>query len=264
MEPYLSKTLEFRIEVSIVRLSTRTWNVLTTVVVIGIIAAAGWFVYDMRTQSSQQPRAVATGGSTPAPTYTLAPEFTPVPKPSSTPPVKIKQSKPTEIYFPSIKVTRRIVSDPCPYDGEHIVPNHDDFTVACTVNNPKLAPVLPGTSTSNATMIVAHTWHARPSWKESVPYAAFNPLFNWDTGTYTLKKGDEVWVKTAESKDHWLVYVITGFSEPTKTLDNDDMWGFTDKPEPNTLKVVGCQQSSELGVLSSHNIRIDATFDHVA
>ena len=174
---------------------------------------------------------------------------------------------PTEIYFPSIKVRRTVAATPCPYDGEHITPSHDDFSAACAVDSPQLAPVLPGTSTKNASMIVAHTWHAKPTWKESLPYAAFNPLFNWDdgvAGAFTLKKGDEVWVKTVASNDHWLVYVVTGFSKPAKTLGNDDMWGFTDKPEPNTLKVVGCQQSSELGVLSTHNIRIDATFDHVA
>lgn len=122
-----------------------------------------------------------------------------------------------------------------------------------------LASVLPGTSAPNATMIVGHTWRKYPSWQDSRDIAAFNVLYNWETGKYSVREDDEVWIRTTASGKRWLVYKVTGFSQPTKTVDNDDLWDFADKAAPGSLKLVGCQQLTS-GARSTNNIVVKSAF----
>ena len=176
-------------------------------------------------------------------------------------PVAIAQSMPVELFIPSIGIHRTIHSNVCPIVDEAIDPDRSDYMVACVVTGEHLAAQLPGTSTTNATMIVGHTWRAKPTWQDSVGSAAFNALYNWESNQYTMKVGAEVWVRTQASGKRWLVYKITSFSQPAKTANNDDIWDFADKPAPGTLKLIGCLQPTDYNVLNStHNIVVKAVF----
>ena len=181
------------------------------------------------------------------------------------PPVLIEQSMPKELYVPSLDIYRDVASKPCPFVDGKIDPARDDYMRACAVRGEGLRTELPGTSAPNAAMIVGHTWHAKPTWQASVDSAAFNALYNWDkgdAGEYTLKVGDEVWVRTETSGTRWLVYTVTGFDEPTKTVGNDSLWGFQENPVPGQLKLVGCQQKTD-GTKSTNNIVVNAQFTRV-
>ncbi len=196
---------------------------------------------------------------TPSTSASKKPTVAPTPTPA---PVDITPSMPIEVYIPSIKMKRTIHQDPCPIVNGKIDPDRSDYNVACAVKGDNLASTLPGTRTENTTMIVGHTWRAKPTWQESIGYAAFDALYNWETGKYTVKVGDEIWLRTRASGTRWLVYKITGFSEPTKTVGSD-LWDFADSPQPNTLKLVGCQQPSDYAVHSTNNIVVKATFSRV-
>ena len=177
----------------------------------------------------------------------------------------IEQSMPVQVYVPSLDIYRDVASKPCPIVNGKIDPVRDDYMRTCAVRGAGLRTELPGTSAPNTTMIVGHTWHANPTWQASVNSAAFNALYNWDkgeAGEYTLKSGDEVWVRTETSGSHWLVYTVTGFDEPTKTVGNDNLWGFQEQPVPGQLKLVGCQQKTD-GTKSTNNIVVNALFTRV-
>lgn len=170
---------------------------------------------------------------------------------------------PIEIYIPSINMRRTVHQNPCPIVDGKIDPDRSDYMVTCVVKGSNLAAKLPGTSSPNTTMIVGHTWRAKPTWQGSVGYAAFNALYDWETDKYTVSVGAEIWVKTQASGSKWLVYTIMGFSEPTKMVGNDDLWDFADTPAPNTLKLVGCQQPSDYALDSTNNIVVEAAISRV-
>ena len=228
-------------------------------------------VYVLLSQPSQ-PTPVATAPvaarSTPPPVAvspTPTPTPSPTPNPTVSPPVLIEQSMPEELYVPSLDIKRDVAKAPCPIVNGKIDPAHDDYMRTCAVRGAGLRTELPGTSAPNAAMIVGHTWHAKPTWQASVDSAAFNALYNWDkgdAGEYTLKVGDEVWVRTEASGSRWLVYTVTGFDEPTKTVGNDNLWGFQEQPVPGQLKLVGCQQKTD-GTKATNNIVVNAMFARV-
>ena len=230
--------------------------------VVGILSGRGSHDTDQLSSPSASSPTATTHTTTPTPVPTLSSPSTATP--SATPaPVVIKQSQPVEVYIPSIDIRREVHAKACPIVDGKIDPDRSDYMVACAMTGENLASELPGTASSNTTMIVGHTWRAKPTWRKSVEYAAFNALYNWETGDYTLKPGAEIWIRTKASGKRWLVYRVTGFSQPTKTVGNDDLWDFADKPQPNTLKLVGCQQPSDYDVHSTNNIVVKATFSRV-
>ena len=208
-------------------------------------------------------RSAPPTATTPASASTPTPPLTPSPMVS--PPVLIEQSMPEELYVPSLDIKRSVAAGPCPIVNGKIDPARDDYMRTCAVRGAGLRAELPGTSAPNTAMIVGHTWHAKPTWQASVDSAAFNALYNWDkgdSGEYTLKVGDEVWVRTEASGTRWLVYTVTGFDEPTKTVGNDNLWGFQEYPVPGLLKLSGCQQKTD-GTKATNNIVVNAMFTRV-
>jgi hypothetical protein len=229
-----------------------------------VIAALAAFYASRLPASNPQPATPIPSATSPVPSPTPSSRTaTPTPTVVSTPPLVIAQSMPVEVYIPSLDAKRRLDDKPCPLVNGKIDPDRSDYMQTCVVKGDNLAAELPGTTTPNTTMIAGHTWRARSTWKASVDFAAFNALYNWETGKYTLKKGDEVWLRTKASGKRWLVYVVSGFAEPTKTADNDELWGHADKPVPNSLKLVGCQQPSDYSVHSTNNIVVQAVFTRV-
>ena len=239
-------------------------------IAVAVSALVATLVYVLLSQP-HQPASVATVpiATRSAPPVAVSPTSTPTPSPTPSAtvslPVLIEQSMPKELYVPSLDIYRDVASKPCPFVDGKIDPARDDYMRACAVRGEGLRTELPGTSAPNAAMIVGHTWHAKPTWQASVDSAAFNALYNWDkgdAGEYTLKVGDEVWVRTETSGTRWLVYTVTGFDEPTKTVGNDSLWGFQENPVPGQLKLVGCQQKTD-GTKSTNNIVVNAQFTRV-
>ena len=239
-------------------------------IAVAVSALVATLVYVLLSQP-HQPASVATVpiATRSAPPVAVSPTSTPTPSPTPSAtvslPVLIEQSMPKELYVPSLDIYRDVASKPCPFVDGKIDPARDDYMRACAVRGEGLRTELPGTSAPNAAMIVGHTWHAKPTWQASVDSAAFNALYNWDkgdAGEYTLKVGDEVWVRTETSGTRWLVYAVTGFDEPTKTVGNDSLWGFQENPVPGQLKLVGCQQKTD-GTKSTNNIVVNAQFTRV-
>jgi hypothetical protein len=113
-------------------------------------------------------------------------------------------------------------------------------------------------------MIVGHTWRAKPTWRKSVEYAAFNALYNWETGDYTLKPGAEIWIRTKASGKRWLVYRVTGFSQPPRSLtttislqlDRKQQQRLQEKSAPKE-KTMSCSQmtSSSSVSMSVNNLQ---------
>ncbi len=73
--------------------------------------------------------------------------------------------------------------------------------VACYYVAPDKPYTLPGSSTADLSVLAGHTWRGGN--------AAFNALFDWRTQSFTLRIGDELWVKTVASGSSSLVYRAT-------------------------------------------------------
>lgn len=237
------------------------WLIALVAAVLVALAASSHFA----TEPPNQAPATAAPSVIPLPASptSTATTTSSSPTPSRAAPVVIEQAMPVEVYIPALNVRRVVDDKPCPLVDGKIDPDRSDFMKTCVVQGSNLAAELPGTSSPNTTMIVGHTWRAKPTWNDSLNYAAFNALYSWETNKYTLKKGDEVWVRTTKSGKRWLVYTVTGFNQPSKTINNDDLWGHADTPVPNSLKLVGCQQPSDYKVRSSNNIVVQAIFSRV-
>jgi hypothetical protein len=160
------------------------------------------------------------------------------------------------MYFPSIKKYVPLDDKSCPQDADGLFdPDRTKMMAACYVNNPKFVYVLPGTKTADVSVMYGHTWRQGQ--------AAFNVLFDWKRQQFTIKKGDEVWVRTKASGRRWLVYKASEFFKPAKYGDKSlrtdtKIWGTA--PMPNTLITAGCLQPQDLDLHSSRNIVIKWQF----
>lgn len=197
-----------------------------------------------------------------APTATTAPTstatFTPVVVPTPTL-VSIPGSEPVELYFPAFDVHILMDDKSCPVDSDGLYePDQQKPQDACYVKDSQHPFVFPATSTADLSVILGHTWQRGN--------AAFNVIYDWRTQQFTVKAGDELWVRTKASGAQWLAYKATQFYTPNKYgpngLANDsDIWGTA--PLPNTLITVGCLQPQALGVETTQNIVVKWVFTSV-
>lgn len=247
----------------------KAWTFWTIAFVVGIVVMA--LVYTLLIQPVQPKTAVVTPTVTnstaarPPVSPTPTDSSSLMPNPAASAAELIEQSMPVQVYVPSLGIYRDVATQPCPIVNGKIDPSRSNYMSTCIVRGEKLRTELPGTTAPNAVLIVGHTWHAKDTWLASVDSAAFNALYNWDkgeAGEYTLKIGDEVWVRTIASGTRWLVYEIKTFDEPTKTFGNDNLWGFQEYPVPGLLKLSGCQQKTD-GTKATNNIVVNAMFIRV-
>ena len=186
-------------------------------------------------------------------------------KPSAPP--RISGSAPTQIYLPRLGVTIDIsdVAPVCPVttiNGEPMLdPDRSNYTKACYFVDRRYPYALPGTNALDLAVLAGHTSRQFPS--------AFNVFYDWQNAQFTVRKGDELWLKTAESGGSWLVYTATDLLTPKKyaasgsvsLMDDPSVWGTA--PTPGVLLTIGCLQPQDLGQRSSKNFVIKWRFTRV-
>lgn len=235
--------------------------------------------YILTLPQTTEPQSVATVSPTSATTTDVAPVPTSTPTPTLTPResatiqpsvppvmVKIDGGIPTQLYVPRLSKTIVFDTKTCPVvsvDGQAMLdPDRDDFTKSCYFVNKAYPYVLPSTDAPDLAVFAGHTSRNREN-------AAFNIFYDWQKREFTLKSGDEVWVKTKTSGPRWLVYKATDFLTPEKyaagnkvSLMNDPrVWGTA--PTPGVLVTIGCLQPKDTTQRSRENIVIKWTFDRV-
>lgn len=205
-----------------------------------------------------------------APSATVQPVLSTIPlipsttsQPSETPVTTVKkqfvaQSRPVEIYWPSLNVRRQIAEEVCPVAGQPpmIDPDRSKLMEACYLVGSKYVYELPGSEARDVVVLAGHTSRKRDT--------AFNPLYDWRNGRFTIALGQEMWVRTVASGDQWLVYRAVSTYTPGKyggLMNDKEIWGSA--PTPGVALTIGCAQPSDLSAHSSENIVIKWQFSGV-
>lgn len=203
----------------------------------------------------------ATTSTVPLPEPTVS--VSPTPSQSETP-VTIKQSRPLEMYQPDTKLRTDVRVLP-EGDRNPIHPPtlfHAYWDPEPFGKNGIASSYGLGTDTPDLAVIAGHSWNRNAK-------TVFNPLFNWETGKYGIRVGDELWVRTQASGKRWLVYELQKIFTPNKgggpgSLRNSkEIWGTNANPKPNHLLVITCKQKAEVGQPSTENIVFDFVFKGV-
>lgn len=169
----------------------------------------------------------------------------------------VSQARPTQLHQPDTGLNLAVLE--LPPDARDPI---DPPTARQAYWDP--APVLtdrparsyaPGTSTSDVTVIAGHTGTVTED-------AAFNAFFDWREQTFRVEPGDEVWVRTETSGEHWLVYrletihTVPKGRSPDSLMNSREIWGTDAHPRPDRLLLIGCIQRSE-GEPSTGNFVLD-------
>lgn len=137
-----------------------------------------------------------------------------------------------------------------------IDPERDQITSACYYTAPDKPYRLPGSQTDDLVVLAGHTWRRGD--------AAFNFLWDWQRGAWSVAIGDEVWVRTQASGNAWLVYRAVSLHTPDKDgglASDESIWGTG--PLPNRLLTIGCLQPSDQTQRSNKNVVVAWDFVRV-
>ncbi len=203
------------------------------------------------------PQVSAAASATPTVTASPSESVTPsaaVPV-SSAPVATIAGARPVQLRVPRLGVTIEVAAKPCPVVKGVLDPDRSRMMVACYYVAPDRPYTLPGTATSDLSVLAGHTWRGGD--------AAFNALFDWKRQAFTVTLGDELWVRTEASGQSWLVYRAIALHTPRKDAlaDDPEVWGTA--PLPGRLLTIGCVQPTDLSATSSSNAVVAWQFSGV-
>ena len=150
--------------------------------------------------------------------------------------VDIAPSRPVEMYIPSIDLRADFEAENCAVTDGAIDP--DTMSEACTYTSDDRPYSLPGTDASDIVVIAGHTGAGVP--------AVFNDLYDGSADEHQVAIGDELFVRTEESRDLWLVYEATDLHEPEKSglSQSEEIWGTS--ATPGRLLTISCIQPPNL------------------
>ena len=150
--------------------------------------------------------------------------------------VSVDPSKPVEMYIPSLDLRAEFEQESCATTDGAIDP--DSMSKACTYTADDRPYSLPGTDASDIVVIAGHTGAGVP--------AVFNDLYDGSADKHQVHIGDELFVRTEESGDLWLVYEATDLHEPEKSglSQSEEIWGTS--ATPGRLLTISCIQPANL------------------
>ncbi len=205
--------------------------------------------------------AIAAPTTVPLPSVSAS-AITAAPVPSSSPTVStsivpapavhVPSGRPTELVIPSIGLRARIHAQSCPLVDGALKPA--TLAEACYYTAADKPYQLPGSSTSDLSVLAGHTWRTGE--------AVFNALYDWRTQTFRVQVGDELWLRTDASGDQLLVYRAVQTYTPAKgdgpdsLMRSTQVWGADGETLPGRLLTIACLQPEDLAVKSSRNIVI--------
>ncbi|MDO5506938.1 MAG: hypothetical protein Q4F64_01225 [Corynebacterium casei] len=150
--------------------------------------------------------------------------------------VTVKPSRPVEMYIPSIDLRTDFEAENCAVTDGAIDP--DTMSEACTYTSDDRPYSQPGTDASDIVVIAGHTGAGVP--------AVFNDLYDGTADEHQVSVGDELFIRTEESGDLWLVYEATDLHEPEKSglSQSAEIWGTS--ATPGRLLTISCIQPPNL------------------
>ena len=156
-----------------------------------------------------------------------APEAQLLEKPVVKPAKPIDASAPLAIHIPKINVTAAFDEGPCPLTNGAL--NPPTLKTVCAYTAPDRPYTLPSSHSEDVTVVAGHAGAGIPS--------VLDKLYD---GDYTMDIGDELFIRTAESGDNWLVYKVTDRHNPEKPalVDDTEIWG--EKATPGRLLLISC------------------------
>ena len=150
--------------------------------------------------------------------------------------VTVNPSRPVEMYIPSIGLRADFETENCAVTDGAIDP--DTMSEACAYTSDDRPYSLPGSNASDIAVIAGHTGAGVP--------AVFNDLYDGTAERHQVSIGDELFVRTEESGDLWLVYEATDLHEPEKSglSQSEEIWGTS--ATPGRLLTISCIQPPNL------------------
>ena len=147
------------------------------------------------------------------------------------PPAHIEASRPQEMVVPAIGMNAKFEDGDCRVVKGNVDP--DGLNKACAYTAPDKPYQLPGTDAGDIVVIAGHAAAGVP--------AVFDKLYNPENA-HTLKIGDTMYLRTANSGEWWLKYEVTDLHDPMKdALANaPEIWG--NDPTPGRLVTISCVQ----------------------
>lgn len=144
----------------------------------------------------------------------------------------IAQSMPLEMVIPAINLRAAFEPGNCRFKNGAIDPASMDKACVFTAENRPYQ--LPGTATPDITVIAGHTGAGVPG--------VFNGLYDGAGDRHTVNVGDQLFLKTVESGERWLVYRATDLHSPDKQSlgEDESVWGAG--PMPGRLLTISCIQ----------------------
>lgn len=219
------------VDSSMPRYTKRYW---VLAIILSLLVSLGVGVYSYLRQSDDVPPPVRVSVPTASVKTTLRSEATlPV----------VARSVPKRVMIPAIGVDVEIdEAVPCPLNDAGMVEPDFRFPMkACYYTALNKPYQLPGTTTTDLSVIVGHTWRKGD--------AAFNPMYDWQAANphVMVELGDELLLKTQASGEHVLVYQAVQIDEvdkygPDHLGQSTKVWGT--KPIPNWLVTLACLQPS--------------------
>ena len=151
---------------------------------------------------------------------------------TQTPPAHIEASRPQEMVVPAIDMKAKFEDGDCRVVKGNVDPG--GLGKACAYTAPDKPYQLPGTDAGDIVVIAGHAAAGVP--------AVFDKLYNPAENAHTLKIGDTMYLRTADSGDWWLKYEVTDLHDPMKdALANaPEIWG--NDPTPGRLVTISCVQ----------------------
>ncbi|WP_313550765.1 hypothetical protein [Corynebacterium sp.] len=150
--------------------------------------------------------------------------------------VTVNPSRPVEMYIPSIDLRADFEAENCAVTDGAIDP--DTMSEACTYTSDDRPYSQPGTDASDIVVIAGHTGAGVP--------AVFNDLYDGTADEHQVAVGDELFIRTEESDDLWLVYEAMDLHEPEKSglSQSAEIWGTS--ATPGRLLTISCIQPPNL------------------
>lgn len=167
--------------------------------------------------------------------------------------VTVEPSRPVEMYIPGIDLHAEFESNDCATSDGAIDP--DTMSEACVYTADDRPYSLPGTDASDIVVIAGHTGAGVP--------AVFNDLYNGSAEEHQVSIGDEMFIRTQESGDLWLVYEATDMHEPEKSglSQSEEIWGTS--ATPGRLLTISCIQPPNLLKAAVKNAVVGWQYDRV-
>ncbi|AKK02941.1 sortase family protein [Corynebacterium epidermidicanis] len=144
----------------------------------------------------------------------------------------IAESAAVEMVIPALNMRADFEANSCRFKNGAIDPATMDK--ACIYTAPDRPYTLPGTSAPDLAVIAGHTGAGVPG--------VFNVLYDGAADKHRVSVGDQLFVRTVESGDRWLVYTATDLHAPEKATLGEDVAVWGDAPMPGRLLTISCVQ----------------------